>query len=79
MNPWLRFGRRIAIIVAAVWISGWAIHPGAGVAVAVGSMIWLAIRYDNHTGSLLLLTLVLLVVLLIILALLMFMVARASA
>jgi hypothetical protein len=77
MNPLLRFGRRITIIVAAVWISGWA-HPGLGLIVAIGSVIWLAVQYDNHTGSILFLTLLFLFALFIVVALLMLMVARAS-
>lgn len=66
------------IIVAAVWISG-VLHPGLGLLVAFGSLIWLAVQYDNHTGSILFLTLLFLFVLFIIVALLMLMVARASA
>lgn len=78
MSPLLRFGRRITIIVAAVWISRWAFHPGLGLIVAIGSVIWLAVQYDNHTGSILFFTLLFLFALFIIVALLMLMVARAS-
>ena len=67
-----------AALPAAFWLAHVALGGPGVLASGIAAVLILAARFDNHTGSCLLITIVLLVVLAMILSLLMLSVAMGS-